>query len=102
MNDLIGQRFGALKIIEELPREKYAAARVRCKCDCGNEKVVLLSNLKRGYTRSCGCGASNQSNVFHITLNDTQTIAAWIKSGAQSKDELVAYLTGIITGALEE
>ncbi len=100
MGDLIGQRFGALTIVEELPREKYTAARVRCKCDCGNEKVFLLSNLRRGYTRSCGCGAY-KDNVFHITLDDTQTIAAWVKSGAQSKAEIVSYLTGIIADALE-
>lgn len=41
-------------------------------------------------------------NVYHITLNDKQAIAAWVKSGAQTTDELVSYLTGIIADALEE
>jgi len=26
-----------------------------CKCDCGNEIVVIGNNLKRGTTNSCGC-----------------------------------------------
>lgn len=26
-----------------------------CKCDCGNEIIVRGSNLRKGYTKSCGC-----------------------------------------------
>ena len=26
-----------------------------CKCDCGNETIVRGSNLRKGYTKSCGC-----------------------------------------------
>jgi hypothetical protein len=29
--------------------------KVRARCRCGNEFDVLLSNLKRGNTKSCGC-----------------------------------------------
>jgi len=27
----------------------------RCRCDCGNETIVLTNYLTRGETRSCGC-----------------------------------------------
>lgn len=51
---LVGQRFGRLTVVE------YAGIRSKraswlCKCDCGNEKVVLEHNLKAGRTVSCGC-----------------------------------------------
>ena len=26
-----------------------------CRCDCGSEKVIYLTNLLRGLTKSCGC-----------------------------------------------
>ena len=29
--------------------------KVRCRCDCGNETSVMLTNLKTGKTSSCGC-----------------------------------------------
>ena len=25
------------------------------RCDCGNEKMILLHNVARGVTKSCGC-----------------------------------------------
>lgn len=46
--------------------------------------------------------ATRKDNVYHIALDDKQAIAAWVKSGAQTTDELVSYLTGIIVDALEE
>lgn len=51
---LAGHRFGRLTVVE------YAGIRSKraswlCKCDCGNEKVVLEHNLKAGRTISCGC-----------------------------------------------
>lgn len=51
--DLTGQRFGALTAMELVPNNKRAAW--RCKCDCGQEKIVLAQNLIGGLTTSCGC-----------------------------------------------
>lgn len=37
------------------------------KCDCGNEKIAIVSNVKRGLTRSCGCLTRSSSvNVGDI------------------------------------
>ena len=52
--DLTGQKFGMLTATECLGsfngRRWWAV-----KCDCGNEEMVVASNLKSGNTQSCGC-----------------------------------------------
>lgn len=52
--NLAGQRFGKLLVIERAPNlGKYTAW--LCKCDCGEFKVVPAYRLKSGQTASCGC-----------------------------------------------
>ena len=55
--DLTGQRFGRLVVVsknEEVSEQKKSL-HWNCKCDCGNEKIIWGSDLKRGKTQSCGC-----------------------------------------------
>lgn len=59
---LIGHKYGNLTIIKEVPKRKYKFNDTfkyhRCflvKCDCGVQLEVLLSVLKSGNTKSCGC-----------------------------------------------
>ena len=52
--DLTGQRFGRLTVLERA-EDKGNMTRWLCRCDCGKETVVYASNLRRGYTASCGC-----------------------------------------------
>lgn len=54
-NDLTGQRFGKLVVIERA-QNRGEQTMWRCKCDCGNETLVFASNLTRSqHTKSCGC-----------------------------------------------
>lgn len=50
--DLSLQRFGRLVAIEIASR---SPARWRCRCDCGQEHIVVATLLKNGKCRSCGC-----------------------------------------------
>lgn len=56
---MVGERFGRLTVIEEVPPTFTSGGRkmkqVLCLCDCGNEKVARVNNLRRGATTSCGC-----------------------------------------------
>lgn len=66
VNDIIGARFGNLIVVElagEL-REEYDGVNghhnkhrylYKCKCDCGEERVVRRDSLLEGITKSCGC-----------------------------------------------
>lgn len=47
-------RFNSLMIIEEIPHIKGRHRQFRCRCDCGNEKIVDLANLRNGHTKTCG------------------------------------------------
>lgn len=51
--DVIGKRFGRL-VVNEITR-KNSSIYCKCKCDCGNEKIVSVYYLLHGNTKSCGC-----------------------------------------------
>lgn len=53
--DLTNQRFGRLTVIKEGPRNNAGRTTWICKCDCGNEKTILTTQLTSGKTQSCGC-----------------------------------------------
>jgi len=57
--DIIGQRFGRLIVVEELPRvfsPKGTSCRMfKCLCDCGKYHTARHTNLSSGGTKSCGC-----------------------------------------------
>ena len=54
-NNVVGQRFGNLKVISEEKRDPKYGPRFLCQCDCGNQKVILGHSLIKGYSKSCGC-----------------------------------------------
>lgn len=62
--DITGQRFGKLTAVKPVYRVDSKSGKSKrmwlCKCDCGNKKVVLATNLTKGITRSCGCLRSPQ------------------------------------------
>ena len=57
-----GTRFGKLVVIDRAPdwisptnpKAKHKI-RYHCKCDCGNETIVMATHLASGHTISCGC-----------------------------------------------
>lgn len=52
--DLIGQRFGKIVVIEKAP-SRNGRGYWLCQCDCGKQKEIRTDNLKTGRTQSCGC-----------------------------------------------
>ena len=58
--DLRGQKFGRLTVIERTENNKFGHSRWLCKCECGNEVVVLGGDLKSGHSQSCGCSRNEQ------------------------------------------
>jgi len=53
--DLIGQKFNELIPIRYMGNNKWGNALWLCRCDCGKEKIILGSDIKRGRSKNCGC-----------------------------------------------
>lgn len=61
--DLTGKRFGYWIVIERAANNEHGGVRWRCRCDCGNERIVGAQALKRGTSKSCGCHKNDYNRV---------------------------------------
>lgn len=50
---LINSKFGRLTVLDTHIKDHIRYC--KCKCSCGNIKIIRYSHLKNGYTKSCGC-----------------------------------------------
>lgn len=59
MQDMSGMRFGKLEVLGRVDLEQPCTNGQRsgwlCRCDCGNEVVVIRKDLLSGKVQSCGC-----------------------------------------------
>jgi hypothetical protein len=67
LHDLTGKRYGRLLVLGVHPerarvgKARQPAALWLCVCVCGEERLVLGSNLRRGTSQSCGCLAREKT-----------------------------------------
>lgn len=69
--DLTEQRFGKLVAKKIVGKNSSGNYKWLCQCDCGNEKIVLQSNLRAGNTVSCGC--HRKEILLHKTHGENHT-----------------------------
>jgi len=52
----VGQKFNSLTVLEKTTEQRpnRLVWKWRCRCDCGKEKMVRGTDLKSGYTKTCG------------------------------------------------
>lgn len=55
VQDVTGQKFGMLTVLEFVRRNAKREAIWKCLCSCGGVTEVRLANLRNGHSRSCGC-----------------------------------------------
>ena len=79
-SDLVGKRFGRLVVIDLIRLNGERRQRALCRCDCGNEKAIVIhSMIKHGGTSSCGClwtDAIKESTSTH-GMTGTKIHNAW-------------------------
>jgi len=74
----IGQKFGRLNVIS-FSHFKNKHLYYVCKCDCGTDIILLLSNVIKGNTKSCGC-LKREINIKKNTthgLSKTKLYKSW-------------------------
>ena len=78
--DMTGRVIGRLLVIEECGRNARGEVLWRCRCECGNEVIVLGSNLRNEHTTSCGCYQLErvaEANTTH-GLHKTRLYRRWV------------------------
>lgn len=61
--DLTGQRFGRWTVLRFDESKKGGTAHWICKCDCGTERSVCSTSLRKGLSTSCGCYKIENSRI---------------------------------------
>jgi hypothetical protein len=73
--DITGQRFGRLTALKPTSERRYASVVWLCQCDCGQQVSIDGKNLRRGDTRSCGCGLSDPHDTVVPVLRRARELA---------------------------
>ena len=88
IRDLTGQTFGKLTVVSFAGSNNRSKAMWLCKCECGNEKVIVGGSLTSGSTKSCGCIARTfkdltgqvfgKLTVVNFTGTNKRSQAKWL------------------------
>ncbi|MCQ9423436.1 hypothetical protein NRB16_07870 [Pseudomonas sp. LJDD11] len=84
---LEGKRFGRLLVVEQTEPIGLATAYI-CRCDCGEEKAVRGTSLRKGDTTSCGCARAERMAAEKTTHGKygTPTYRSWRAMIARCSD----------------
>ena len=90
--NLVGKRFGRLIVVKRVENHIFPSGKQKsrwlCKCDCGNEVVVIGTNLtKKNGTKSCGCYALECSHKSKNKKYNTYDLSGEYGIGYTSKGE---------------
>lgn len=80
----IGAKFGRWTVIDpDAGRSKSGNRLALCKCDCGNEGLVIAAKLKNGWSTSCGCFSADNQRDLHTKhgFSKTPTYNAGVMHG---------------------
>lgn len=88
---LDGQRFGRWLVLHQDGNAKGGAALWLSRCDCGTQRPVLGSDLRRGTSTNCGCvgaGKTARRNYRHGG-SDTRLYNIWqlMRARCQNRDD---------------
>jgi hypothetical protein len=77
---IVGQRFHFLTYLRDAPSGRLRKAVFLC--DCGNEVVAYIGNVKRGNTKSCGCfrreNSATMATVHGRANISDRAYASWV------------------------
>lgn len=68
---MTGLRFHFYEVIKCAGKNAIGAYQWHCKCDCGNERIVVGADLRRGHSKSCGCHQRQRASEANQTHGAT-------------------------------
>lgn len=71
----IGERFGSLTVLKNLPKNGHSHYKCECLCDCGKVTITTETLLRTGKTRSCGHLKVNVQGTRHGMCHTPEYIA---------------------------
>lgn len=79
--DITGHRYGKLTAICPTGEKNPAGSMIwKCRCDCGNETRIAVSDLNSGNCKSCGCLKEEYQKLLHDRLHLVDgTCVEWLK-----------------------
>jgi len=72
---IIGKKFGYLTVLGFYDRSKIGKTKIKCKCDCGRITYPVLSSIKNGHIKSCGC--VSERNLKHGFSKNSKFYKVW-------------------------
>lgn len=85
--DITGKHYGRLVAIEKVDNDRNNHKRWLCKCECGNEAIVLENDLVTSKTRSCGCYYKETRKTVSKTHGGSKTRLFHIWSSMRKRCE---------------
>lgn len=78
-SDYVGKKFNMLTVIRKAEDGQRNRTLVEVECKCGAKKVLLLTRVKRGIIKSCGCLSSSKTSERNFVhgLSKTPEYTAW-------------------------
>ena len=92
--DITGQTFNYLTVIERVQKPegiKNRSAYWKCKCKCGNETIVMGTNLRNGTVKSCGCLQKKEAGYTDITGQKFGHLTVLEDDGTRDKQRTVMW-----------
>lgn len=77
--DESGRKYNRWTVLHRAENDEWQCAQFLCRCDCGTERVVLASTLRRGTSKSCGC-LQKEATLARITkhgMHQSRTYHIW-------------------------
>lgn len=83
-----GIKFHRFTTIREVEQTHPSHRRVLCRCDCGEERIVQLGNLRSGNSKSCGCHLREVVSKQFSTHGESKTrlYQTWCKIIARTSN----------------
>ena len=79
----VGQKYGMLTVVQELPIRNRGSRVFLCRCDCGGTNTPIAANLSNGNTTSCGC--MKHRNPCKVTHGMSNTKPHMIYTAAKQR-----------------